>query len=143
NRSSIRFPTDDLLSLHRSLEALRSECCDIQRVVEKSRKRQLQIRIVEPSWRPIADQAALLYTPNPGLKCDGVVTATKIQPRHIERCQGTDFVISQRTLAASSHPGLKFEADAVIERIPLGFLQLDQHILARLRALRVLHRGIH
>src|SRR6202022_460318 len=102
------------------------------------------VGFVEPAWSVIADQAPLLQASDIGLEGDGVIAAPEVEPGHAKRNARADSRLSQGLAGIRARLSrLEFQSQAVVKRVALGLLYVDQHIFFPVAAFRVLHRRVH
>src|SRR5258708_36827696 len=100
-RLSMSSLADYLSRLHCAFQPLRGECRYVTSVVKKSGEGQLQVRIVEPARRLIADQTPLLQSSDSGFEGNGVRSTQKVEPGHVYRSQRANSRCPCRLIAAA------------------------------------------
>ena len=78
-----------------------------------------------------------------GLESDGVIPPAKVDARDVERDSRTDAGSARRRIGPRGSSGLDFQPHAIIEGVPLAFVNVHQNILVGAGAFRILDGGIH
>src|SRR2546430_14987816 len=77
------------------------------------------------------------------LKRNALISAGKVETCHVKTDPRADAGFAFLSLSPGWLTGLELEPQAVGERVAVGFPHVDQNIFLGIRALRVLHGGIH
>ena len=133
-----------LLEGQRALQTARGERQDVEAAVEQPVEQQIQVRPPDPRRR-VADQGPLLQGAQSGLEGHGVVQATEVQPRGLERHPRADAEVAGGVGQAGGAAAEAGEIGAAAHtQCPAPRLfHLEDHVLVWLAAVRVLHRHVH
>ena len=145
-----------LLHLKLAFQPFRRKRQDVLRVVVVDGRRKGERRPIEHVGVCVAQQRALLQTSVVSFEGDRLISAAKIDTRHFEGCARAEPEVSigiaiRADLLAGQmlasvvvdRTGLGLESESIGEGVAPRFLQIDDHVLVRRIAARILHRFIY